>query len=220
MHPCIADYVSENFYKGLLSTPAAVEQARLGADECGLYWVSYETGRFGAETAPTDARGNKITSKVNLEEAKLALAVVRALPSLRKSILVITFYKAQEAALRETFEKAGVAEFAGDGAAGTKGTLRICSVDQAQGSEADVVVLSCVRSNAKADVGFLKKPNRANPRKDEANPDRPNVAVSRARERLVVVGDVRTLRAGGGKHWASLLDHCAEAKPNSMPALV
>jgi len=89
-----------------------------------------------------------------------------------------------------------------DGSRGTRGTLRICSVDQAQGSEADVVVLSCVRANADATVGFLKNPNRL------------NVAVSRARERLVIVGNERTLRGGGGSNWRRLLDAASVVSTN------
>lgn len=109
---------------------------------------------------------------------------------------MITFYKAQETLLKRYFKERGVDEVAGDGTSGARGTLRICSVDQAQGSEADVVVLSCVRSNTEKSVGFLKNPNRL------------NVAVSRARERLVVVGDARTILKGGGAKWRELKNCC------------
>lgn len=82
-------------------------------------------------------------------------------------------------------------------------------MDQAQGSEADVVVLSCVRANSEKAVGFLKNPNRL------------NVAISRARERLIIVGHERTLQVGGGKHWKSIIEHSrvvddlSDVPPNS-----
>ena len=153
-----------------------------------MYWLTYS----GTESSPRD--GRNASSKINDTECRLCYDVVTKQPRATKSIMVITFYKAQEAALKAYFEGRGLAEVALDGSRGTRGTLRICSVDQAQGSEADVVVLSCVRANADATVGFLKNPNRL------------NVAVSRARERLVIVGNERTLRAGGGGNWRRLLD--------------
>jgi len=110
--------------------------------------------------------------------------------------MVITFYKAQERQLRRYFADRGVVhEVLPGGSRGPRGSLRICSVDQAQGSEADVVVLSCVRANAEKSVGFLKNPNRL------------NVAISRAKERLVIVGSKKTLDVGGGKHWKSMIAH-------------
>ncbi|MGH7867175.1 MAG: DEAD/DEAH box helicase, partial [Candidatus Dormibacteraceae bacterium] len=51
------------------------------------------------------------------------------------------------------------------------------SVDAFEGREADVVILSLVRSNDRSAVGFLNDPNRV------------NVAISRARKLLVIVGD-------------------------------
>ena len=59
--------------------------------------------------------------------------------------------------------------------------LRVSSVDNFQGEEADVVVLSLVRSNDRGDVGFLKEPERV------------NVLLSRAKQCMVLIGNSRTL---------------------------
>ena len=59
--------------------------------------------------------------------------------------------------------------------------LEIDSVDGFQGREKEVVVLSLVRSNPEGDVGFL------------ADIRRMNVALTRARRKLLVIGDSATL---------------------------
>ena len=70
--------------------------------------------------------------------------------------------------------------------------IRAKTVDSFQGKEADVVVFSTVRSNCKESLGFL------------ADPCRCNVALTRARQKLWIVGNFRTLRAHG--MWRDLLD--------------
>ncbi|CAK4072172.1 unnamed protein product [Aphanomyces euteiches] len=65
------------------------------------------------------------------------------------------------------------------------------TVDAMQGREADVVVLSCVRTDNK--IGFLRNPNRL------------NVAISRAKEALYIVGHLPTLRSD--EMWRKLLNH-------------
>ena len=105
-------------------------------------------------------------------------------------------------------KKAGLDELASN--RGGSKDLRILTVDQAQGSEADIVVLSCVRSNLQGNtyIGFVGNFNRA------------NVAVSRARER-VVIGDGATMRRSGSKLRRTLFEQCAVFKAASeMPGRV
>ena len=81
------------------------------------------------------------------------------------------------------------------------------TVDQAQGSESDIVILSCVRSNHNRNIGFVSNPNRL------------NVAVSRARERIVVIGSTNTLASDS--KWAKLIGMCKTiGSVEALPAAV
>jgi superfamily I DNA and/or RNA helicase len=59
--------------------------------------------------------------------------------------------------------------------------LTIDSIDGFQGQERDIILISLVRSNAKGEIGFL------------ADTRRMNVALTRAKRKLVVIGDSATL---------------------------
>ena len=70
--------------------------------------------------------------------------------------------------------------------------LHIGTVDSAQGSEADVVILSCVRCNPSSSLGFLKDPRRM------------CVALSRSKYRLHIVGNLSTIQ-GGDANWNTII---------------
>lgn len=65
-----------------------------------------------------------------------------------------------------------------------------------QGREKAVIVFDCVRSNDSGSVGFL------------ADQRRLNVAITRARRKLIIVGDSATL--GADPIWAALFDWAGE----------
>ena len=71
--------------------------------------------------------------------------------------------------------------------------LEIDTVDGFQGREKEAVVITCVRSNSKAEIGFL------------ADKRRMNVALTRARRKLIVIGDSATL--GAHSFYADLLQY-------------
>ncbi|KAK0221000.1 P-loop containing nucleoside triphosphate hydrolase protein [Armillaria nabsnona] len=80
--------------------------------------------------------------------------------------------------------------------------LEIGTVDGMQGREKDAVIISLVRSNDKREVGFLKEKRRL------------NVAMTRAKRHLCVVGDSSTVRHGGRylKNWLAWLDANADVR--------
>src|ERR671936_839345 len=73
------------------------------------------------------------------------------------------------------------------------------SVDAFEGRESDAVILSLVRSNERAAIGFLNDPNRV------------NVAISRARKLLVIVGDSKTVIGGAPELFGPLFAHAQES---------
>ena len=61
--------------------------------------------------------------------------------------------------------------------------MRISTIDSFQGQEKEVIILSLVRSNDDCEIGFLKDYRRM------------NVAITRAKEQLFVIGDSATIGA-------------------------
>jgi len=85
--------------------------------------------------------------------------------------------------------------------------IEIGTVDGMQGREQEVVILSLVRSNNKREVGFLKDERRM------------NVAMTRAKRQLCVIGDAQTVKHGGSylTKWLDWLESEAEIiYPNEM----
>ena len=67
--------------------------------------------------------------------------------------------------------------------AGVREGVSVGTVDGAQGAESDTVILSFVRSNANASIGFVEDWRRL------------NVAITRAKRALIMVGNARTIGA-------------------------
>lgn len=64
-------------------------------------------------------------------------------------------------------------------------TMRISTIDSFQGQEKETIILSLVRSNDEGEIGFLKDYRRM------------NVAITRAKEQLFVIGDSATIGGDG-----------------------
>lgn len=108
-------------------------------------------------------------SKFNAKEANFVVQLIDQLRDagvIGEQIAVIAPYSAQVRRLRDQL---GNRE------------IEVDTVDGFQGREKDVVILTMVRSNLEQEIGFL------------ADLRRTNVAVTRARKKLIVIGDSATL---------------------------
>ncbi|HVZ56436.1 MAG TPA: AAA domain-containing protein [Chitinophagaceae bacterium] len=93
-----------------------------------------------------------------------------------------------------------ISPYAGQvGAAGAvlPGGIRISTIDSFQGQEMDTVIVSLVRSNEEGNIGFLKDYRRM------------NVALTRAREKLIVIGDSATI--GQDPFFRAFLEYAEKA---------
>jgi predicted DNA helicase len=172
MHETIMEFSSREFYEGaLVAAPSVREHVLFGLPnvlDLPFTRVPLEfidtAGASYDECQEPDGE-----SRMNPEEARLVQATVDRLlaagvpPS---GIAVIAPYAAQVRLLRERLTVPG---------------LEIDSVDGFQGREKEAVVMSLVRSNPSGEIGFLSDVRRM------------NVAMTRARRKLIVIGDSSTL---------------------------
>lgn len=235
MHPDICKLVSARFYKGMLSTPGEVAHLRASQCDVPLCWVPVRVlerrpererscatedevevvGRVARpliakkKTVAVAGRSGGGSSYVNLGEVEVAIRVATLLRRKhpKASVALLTLYKGQHQALQKAALDARLTDVGEE-----RMEVEVHTVDSCQGSEFDFVVLSTVRSNKKGLIGFTKDKQRI------------NVAISRAKRQLVVVGNPDTL-AKGSKNWAAVLDACevTDAKdylaPGERPAM-
>jgi hypothetical protein len=178
MHETIASFPNDAFYGGKLET----------ADRNREWTVSDLPPLRGIDVTGPERQRRDFSYANEAEAAVVAEEVSRLVEESADGarpdetaldhgeIGVITPYTAQKAEIERT-----LAETDGVDA----GRIDVDTVDSFQGSERAAVVVSFVRSNDEARSGFLAFP--------EEGPRRLNVALTRARARLVLVGDWETL---------------------------
>jgi len=172
MHHAIMEFSSDEFYESSLIADPAVEEHLLAglADvasspltESPLEFIDTAGAGYEEELEPDGE------SRLNRREADLVVARVAALVESGVSpaaIGVITPYAAQARLLTERLPDEA---------------LEIDTVDGFQGREKEAILISLVRSNDQGEIGFL------------ADTRRMNVAMTRARRKLIIVGDSATL---------------------------
>ncbi len=172
MHAEIMTFSSNEFYGGELVADASVIGHRLcdlpgvRAEELTETPVKFiDTAGASYEEEPEE----DTSSRRNPQEAQLAVKYVNQLLAAGVApadIAVITPYSGQSRLLRDKLRGTGV---------------EVDSVDGFQGREKEAVVMSLVRSNVEGEIGFLSDVRRT------------NVALTRARRKLIVIGDSATL---------------------------
>jgi superfamily I DNA and/or RNA helicase len=191
MHEAIMAFSSNYFYKGDLHAHESVRTHQLPGQAPALFVDTAGCGYLEEQDPETLSRNNK-------DEARLLLRLVEELVEqvgmdvwLDKSYTlgIITPYSSQVDYLRQQAE--GVAALSA-----IAHLVTINTVDAFQGQERDAIAVSFVRSNNEGEVGFL------------ADIRRTNVAMTRARKKLILVGDSATL--GAHPFYLQLIEHFQE----------
>lgn len=186
MHKTIMGFSSHEFYEDKLEADPSVAE-HVAAEMPGVQATELTSGPLiyvDTAGAGYDEVWNEILdSRENEGEAALALKIWGKLSEagLRLSdAAIITPYAAQARLLKHRVPKG----------------LEVGTVDGFQGREKEVVIVSLVRSNDKGEVGFLGDTRRM------------NVAMTRARRLLIVIGDSATI----SRHpfYADFLDYVAQ----------
>ncbi|MBK8824455.1 MAG: AAA family ATPase [Anaerolineales bacterium] len=174
MHHDIMSFSSDVFYENSLQADESVRTALLTdlpavTDSPLTNCPVHFIDTAGASyDEETEPNGD---SRLNPLEAELVIKKVNELIEAGVSadmIAVISPYSAQVRYLRERLPE-----------------IEIDSVDGFQGREKEVVIVSLVRSNREGEVGFLSDTRRM------------NVALTRARRKLIVIGDSATITSHG-----------------------
>lgn len=171
MHQAIMSFSADVFYNGDLQADETVRAARLADQPQITASPLTETPVHFIDTAGASYDEEKEPdgdSRFNLHEAELVIKRVNELIECGvtpEQIALISPYSAQVKLLREKI----------------KLDVEIDSVDGFQGREKEVVIVSLVRSNHAGEVGFL------------ADTRRMNVALTRAKKKLIVIGDSATI---------------------------
>lgn len=166
MRHAIAGFSSAYFYEGLLLSPDILSNT-------GTHISFIDT----AGTGYAEARGRDGNSLLNEGELALAQKLLETEALNIAHTAFISPYNGQVEAARSLLPAA----------------MRISTIDSYQGQEKEIVILSLVRSNDEAEIGFLKDYRRM------------NVAITRAKEQLFVIGDSSTL--GNDKFYRAFLTY-------------
>lgn len=183
MHQDIMAFSSHKFYKGELQADISVKNTRLSFDKEDALLYSALDFIDTAGCGFTEMLNPESLSISNPEEAALVLKHLKSLlaeyhekyPDKKPpSVGVIAPYKEQVEKLEELLLESGIED-------SFRERISIKTVDGFQGQERDIIYISLVRSNDKGEIGFLNDIRRM------------NVALTRARKKLVVTGDSSTL---------------------------
>lgn len=188
MHPCLSEFPSNIFYEGSLQN--GVTLAERTPDELELEWPVPGKPMFFYICTGTEEISGSGTSYLNRSEASAVEKVVTSFLSANvapQHVGVITPYEGQRSYVIQHMTRHGVM------GATQYEQVEVASVDSFQGREKDYIIVSCVRSNEKQGIGFLNDPRRL------------NVALTRAKFGIVIVGNPRVLAKQ--LLWNNLLHH-------------
>ena len=177
MHEAIMRFPSEWFYNGELEAAPEVRNRGILDFDTPMNWIDTSEMDFHEEfVGESFGRINKQEANLLLQELEAYISRIGKARILDESIDfgLISPYKAQVQYLRSKIRGSSFLR-------PFRSLITVNTVDGFQGQERDVVFISLVRANEDGQIGFLNDLRRM------------NVAITRARMKLVILGDATTL---------------------------
>ena len=178
MNEAIMHFPSQWFYDGQLEAAPEIRHRGILDWDTPITWIDTSEMEFKEEFV------GETFGRINREEAHLLLKELEAyiqrigghrILDERIDFGIISPYKAQVQYLRNKIKTSAALR-------PYRSLLTVNTVDGFQGQERDVVFISLVRANENGQIGFLNDLRRM------------NVAITRARMKLVILGEVNTLK--------------------------
>lgn len=176
MHRDIMGFSSRWFYHGRLSAAPQVADRLVSPIDTPLMWIDTSQCRFGEKESRTLSRSNSEEARLLIHTLRdyIELIGIRRIQDERTDFGIISPYRAQVRLIRRLLKWQKFFRT-------LRHQITVNSVDGFQGQERDVIIISMVRDNDQGAIGFLHDLRRM------------NVAITRARMKLIVLGNADTL---------------------------
>lgn len=177
MHDDIMRFSSKWFYNNQLESAPEVKNRGILAFDTPVVWFDTSDCEFSESSQPESlSRLNKDEAVLLVEQLREYISKIGEERILDESIDfgLISPYKAQVQYIRSIIRKDNYFK-------PFRKLITVHTVDGFQGQERDVIFISLVRANESGQIGFLNDLRRM------------NVAITRARMKLIILGDASTL---------------------------
>ena len=176
MNRDIMEFSSRQFYHGQLKAAPSVADRVVSPIDKPLMWVDTSRCDFGEQQSRSLSRSNHEEAKLLIKTLMDYVKLIGMEHLLREQVDfgIISPYKAQVRLLRKYMRNNKMLK-------PLRHQISINTVDGFQGQERDVILISLVRDNASGNIGFLNDLRRM------------NVAITRARMKLIVFGNAETM---------------------------
>ncbi|MCQ2199282.1 MAG: AAA domain-containing protein [Paludibacteraceae bacterium] len=177
MHETIVKFPSEWFYGGELKTSPTVLHRNILEFDAPLVWLDTQGLGFEEEiTNDQSGRYNEGEAVFIVEQLEKYIEKIgtQRVRNERIDFGLISPYKSQVQRLRKKVKSSTALK-------PVRSAITVNTIDGFQGQERDVILISLVRANDDGNIGFLRELRRM------------NVAITRARMKLIIVGDSETL---------------------------
>ncbi len=177
MNEMIMQFSNQQFYGSQLMANQSCAHSTIFPGDNPMEFIDLAGMGFSEKTEP------RTMSTYNDEEAEILVHYLKSYMEIVEEqsrahtitgIGIISPYKAQADTIARHMKKCGMPDY-------VKAITTIDTADSFQGREKDIIVISMTRCNAKGEIGFLNDHRRM------------NVAMTRAKKKLIILGDSATI---------------------------